>query len=70
VEIEVEGMNSQGKEEITIPVVVDVSSSTAPSGDTQAAKKRKDTGSRIISSIILFSGFVGQSSLFYGTRLC
>lgn len=61
VEIELEGMNSEGKEEVTIPVVVDVSSSAAPNGhaDIQAAKKRKDTGSRIMSALILVGGFVG-----------
>ena len=61
VEIELEGMNSEGKEEITIPVVVDVSSSAPGNGlgETQAAKKRKDTGSRIGSSVVLVSGFVG-----------
>jgi hypothetical protein len=66
VEIELEGMNSEGKEEVTIPVLVDVSSSAAGNGlgDAQIAKKRRDTGSRIGSSVVLVSGFVG-ACLFY-----
>lgn len=52
----------------TIPVTVDVSSSAAPTGNTaleQAAKKRKDTGNRIISGLILASGFVGMYKTLY-----
>lgn len=60
VEIELGGMNSEGKEQVTIPVKVDVSSSAAPNGhaELQVAKKKKDTGSRIMSALVLATGFV------------
>jgi hypothetical protein len=64
VEIELENMEGDGKG-TTIPVTVDVSSSTAPTGDPELerlAKKRKDTGNRIISGLILASGFIGKIS--------
>ncbi|KIM29659.1 hypothetical protein M408DRAFT_67267 [Serendipita vermifera MAFF 305830] len=53
-------MNSEGKEQVTIPVTVDVSSSAAPNGhaELQVAKKKKDTGSRIMSALVLATGFV------------
>jgi hypothetical protein len=54
VEIEVENKgNGKGT---SIPVTVDVASSAAP---TEQQKKKKDTGNRIISALILASGFVG-----------
>ncbi|PVG02509.1 hypothetical protein CPB86DRAFT_725686 [Serendipita vermifera] len=55
VEIEVENKgNGKGT---SIPVTVDVASS-APAGNVEQQKKKKDTGNRIISALILASGFL------------
>ncbi|CAG7850662.1 Putative phosphatidate cytidylyltransferase; AltName: Full=CDP-DAG synthase; AltName: Full=CDP-DG synthase; AltName: Full=CDP-diacylglycerol synthase; Short=CDS; AltName: Full=CDP-diglyceride pyrophosphorylase; AltName: Full=CDP-diglyceride synthase; AltName: Full=CTP:phosphatidate cytidylyltransferase [Serendipita indica DSM 11827] len=58
VEIEVENVDSHEKV-TSIPVTVDVSSS-APAGITpEGLKKRKDTGNRIMSGLVLIGGFLG-----------
>jgi hypothetical protein len=69
VEIELENIEGDGKG-TTIPVTVDISSSAAPTGDPELerlAKKRKDTGNRIVSGLILASGFIGKISI---TTVC
>lgn len=72
VEIELGGMNSEGKEEVTIPVTVDVSSSAAPNGhaELQIAKKKADLWSRVTSGLVLAAGFVGSSAEYSPEALC